>query len=115
MIAFGYRKYTSLMHSVSKIMLEMGDRKASKDFLKNFLEICDVSSSKSVYMGERQFTEPLKYPFSANYTLYNKEEQNSEYPKRITYIRDSEKRMDRCSKSNRIVSADRRSIMLHRR
>lgn len=37
MIAFGYRKYTSLMHSVNKIMLEMGEhKKHPKIFLKIF-------------------------------------------------------------------------------
>jgi len=32
MIAFGYRKYTSLMHSVNKIMLEMGEPKSIQRF-----------------------------------------------------------------------------------
>lgn len=60
MIAFGYRKYASMMHLPDNITLKMGWETTSKDFLKNFLEICDVLLSKSVYMGERQFAEPLK-------------------------------------------------------
>ena len=50
--------------------------------IKYFMEMRDVSHEKSVYMGERQMRR--RKLFSDRLPLLNKEEQNDEYPERIT-------------------------------